>query len=207
MRGELGEVLRARRAGRSSRPPDMLASPMFGIAASGARPPIAWSAASAGAGPAPWFVPIAATPSAREPIGRRRLRRRRRSSRRPRRRSSSRRSAGSRRERTASIAVDQLVEVEERLDHEQVDAATGEERAPARRRAEPRSSGHVSSRSPSGPIEPAMKTSLPETCARVAGELHARLVDPRRARPRGSARRACGGSRRRCSSRSARRRR
>ena len=47
------------------RPPDMLARPMFGIAASGNPSPIAWSADSAECGPAPWFVPIAATPSAR----------------------------------------------------------------------------------------------------------------------------------------------
>ena len=44
--------------------PAMLASPMFGIAASGRPlPPISLSAASAAWMPAPWFAPAAATPS------------------------------------------------------------------------------------------------------------------------------------------------
>ena len=56
--------------------------------------------------------------------------------------------------------VDELLEVVERLDHEEVGAAALEDAAPARRRA--RAATRADADSPSGPIEPAMNTSRPE---------------------------------------------
>ena len=51
--------------GKTTRCPDMLARPTFGSTASGAPTCISESARSAAVGPAPWFAPNAATSSAR----------------------------------------------------------------------------------------------------------------------------------------------
>ena len=97
---------RASSGGRRPVAPARLASPMFGSAASGSPASrIPRSARSATVGPAPWFVPIAATSSCGEPA-RGRCRRRPRPSPPPRRRrSGARRSAATRPPRTASTAT------------------------------------------------------------------------------------------------------
>ena len=51
--------------GKTTRVPDMLASPTFGSAASGAPTCMSESARIAAVGPAPWFAPNAASSSAR----------------------------------------------------------------------------------------------------------------------------------------------
>ena len=124
------------------------------------RGPIASSARSAARSPAPWFAPNAAsaelaqrsaasaarTPPSVSPSASKLI---------------SATIGSDETPRTASTAVTQLAEVVERLDHEQVDAAAleqsrllGEERAAVVVR--------VVALSPSGPIEPPMKTSRPE---------------------------------------------
>ena len=71
--------------------------------------------------------------------------------------------------------VDELVEVEEGLDHEQVGTSPFEQLAACSANASRRT--RVVATSPSGPIEPAMKTSSPVTPG-VARELDGGRVDP-----------------------------
>ena len=138
---------------------------MFGSAASGGAvvAPSPRAPRSAACRPAPWLAPIAATSSAAQPLGGLGRAVTPASVSAPSSKVSSATIGSVETLRTASIAVVELVEVVERLDHEQVDAAALEHRAPARRRA--RRAGRRERRraSPSGPIEPAMKTSRPET--------------------------------------------
>ena len=72
--------------------------------------------------------------------------------------------------------VDELVEVVERLDHEEVGAAALEDRSPARANSSRRTREVADS--PSGPIEPAMKTSRPEISRASRASLTAGRVDP-----------------------------
>ena len=67
--------------------------------------------------------------------------------------------------------VDELVEVVERLEHEEVGAAALEHRGLLGEQLVPPRASVVAS--PIGPIAPAMKTSRPEQLARLARELHA----------------------------------
>ena len=177
---------------------------MLGRAASGTpESRIASSASRAACGPAPWFVPIAATSS-----------------------SASRRPAAARIDPTAGLGVvvereqrhdrkrrdpadrldrrDELVEVEERLDHEQVDAAPLEHagllcvQRPVLARVE-----HL--QLAERPDRAGDQHVTAGDVARLAGQADARGVDRLELVLEQLPRPACGGWRRRCSSRSARR--